>query len=345
MVRVIKALILLLVIVVAGIFLWGYAPDRDPDELKRVYGAPPSIFLPLPNGQKVHVRDEGPRQAPVILLLHGSNASLHTWQGWVEGLGRDFRIVRYDQPGHGLTGPQVDGDYTAKAYSDTAAMVMEQLGIEKYIVAGNSMGGWVAWNHALAYPDRVTGLILVDSSGAPDAKPTSLPIGFRLAQQEWLRPVLSVFTPRLVIERSLAQTVADPRKLTEEQIDRYWNLLRYPGNRKATAERSTVPRDNATTAEMAKIAVPTLILWGGKDTLIPASAATWFDKAIPQSNLIVYPDLGHIPMEEDPERTAGDVLQWARDLGLDEKPAADEASPAEPPAVPERNVPQEAEPR
>lgn len=321
--RIALGLIGLLVVAFVGLAIWGYAPDRDPAELRAEYARPPSKFITLDNGQQVHVRDTGPRDAPVLLLLHGSSASLHTWEGWADALQDRYRVIRYDQPGHGLTGPQVDNDYSASGFAGTAAMVMDELGVDKYVVAGNSMGGWVAWNHALAFPDRVRGVILVDSSGAPDAAPSKLPIGFRLAQSPLMQPVMRVFTPRSIIRSSLETTVGDPDSVTDEQVDLYWNMLRYPGNREATRRRGEVRRDQATPEEVGRIHVPVLILWGARDTLIPVKAANWFKQALPDSKLIVYSDLGHIPMEEDPARTARDVRQWLAAEKLDRKPPAE----------------------
>ncbi len=311
-----KWLLIALAVAVIGLAIWGYAPDRNPEDLRAEYGQQPSQYVKLPSGQNIHLRDEGPRDAPAILLLHGSSSSLHTWQEWAENLSRDYRVVRYDQPGHGLTGPHVSKDYTAKGYSDTAAAVMAYLDIDQYVIAGNSMGGWVAWNHALAYPGNVRGLILVDASGAPDSKPRKLPIGFRLANSQAMRPLMKVFTPRSIIEASLETSVGDPSKITDAQVDRYWNLVRYPGNREAIGDRGKVARNTAGPEQMAGIKAPALVMWGAKDTLIPVSAAKWFDTHIPSSNVIIYDDLGHIPMEEDGTRTAGDVRKWLSENSL-----------------------------
>ncbi len=312
-----KWLLIAVVVAFAGLALWGYAPDRDIGELRAEYGGPSSQFVTLPGGQNIHLRDEGPRDASVILLLHGSSSSLHTWDGWARDLSKDYRIIRYDQPGHGLTGPHVAHDYTARGYSDTAAGVMHYLGIGSYVVGGNSMGGWVAWNHALDYPGKVRGLILLNASGAPDSRPTRLPIGFRLASSPMLRPIMQVFTPRSIIRSSIETTVADPSQITDETVDRYWDLIRYPGNREAVARRGDVVRKQSTPQAMAKIHVPTLIMWGAKDTLIPVSAARWFEAHIPSSSTIIYGDLGHIPMEEDAERSVWDVRGWLARAKLD----------------------------
>lgn len=316
MLKFLKWLLILIGAAIIGIGIWGYAPDIEPSELQAQYGQPPSRFIELPNGQSVHVRDEGPRDAPAILLIHGSNASLHTWQGWVDALKKDYRVVRYDQPGHGLTGAQVKGDYSTEAFRDTGAEVMNALGIDRYVVAGNSMGGWVAWNIALTYPKRIAGLVLVDSSGAPEAKPTAIPIGFRLAQSAAVRPILKIFTPRVIIKQSLEQSVGDPAKITPEMVDLYWKLLRHPGNREATVARGDFPRQPANALEFAGLTMPSLILWGKKDTLIPLANATWFARQLPNETVVVYDDLGHIPMEEDPVRTVADFRAWLDKTGL-----------------------------
>lgn len=322
MLKFLKYLALLLLVTVIGLAIWGYAPDRDIAELRSEYAKAPSQFITLANGQEVHIRDTGPRDAPALLLIHGSGASLHTWEGWAERLEKNYRIIRYDQPGHGLTGPHITGDYSGDAFSDTAAMVMDKLGINTYLVAGNSMGGWVAWSHTLAYPERVKGLILVDASGAPAIAPASIPIGFRLAQNPLFQPLITSFTPRTIIASTLEGSVADKDALTDAQIDRYWHLLRYPGNRQATLDRGKADRKQITAEEIAQIAVPTLILWGSQDTLIPVDAARWFDTHIPDSTLVIYRNLGHIPMEEDAAGTAGDVDSWLKAKALDTPPPA-----------------------
>lgn len=314
MLKVIKWLFILLIAAIVGLAIWGYTPDRDPKDLMEKYGQSPSRILPLPNGQKVHIRDEGPRNAPVLLLLHGSNSSLHTWDGWVSKLKEKYRIVRYDQPGHGLTGPQVKNDYSAKMMSDTAAMVMEQLGIFDYTIIGNSMGGYVAWNHAVQYPNRVNGLVLVDATGAPGITAEKLPIGFRIARNEWGQKLMRYFSPRIVIDQSVKQSVANPAIISPADVDRYWELLLYPGNRQATIDRANTQYSDANPAMLKNLPMPSLILWGAKDTLIPVAAAKWFHDNLPNSALNIYRDLGHIPMEEDPDRTADTLMQWLKDL-------------------------------
>ena len=107
-----------LLVAVAALFAWGYAPDIPADELRTKYANAESEFVDLGDGLTVHLRDEGPKDAPALILLHGSNASLHTWQQWVDRLAKEYRIIRYDRPGHALTGPHPKAHYSAAGFVD-----------------------------------------------------------------------------------------------------------------------------------------------------------------------------------------------------------------------------------
>lgn len=297
----------LLAAALIALFAWGYAPDTDPAAMRAKYTNAASRFVEVEPGLKVHVRVEGNASAPTLLLLHGSNSSLQTWEPWVARLGKDYRIVSLDLTGHGLTGPHPKRDYRVQTTVGVVDAVMTKLGINRFALAGNSMGGWVSWNYALAHPDKLTALILVDAAGAPDSEPTAIPIGFRLARAPAVRPVLKIFTPRSIIAKSLDQTMTVKAPLNEAAIDRYWELVRYPGNRQATGDRGDVKRMPATPEQMNRLTMPTLVMWGAEDKLIPVRAADWFAGAIPGAKKVVYPKVGHIPMEEVPDQSATDV--------------------------------------
>ena len=121
----------------------------------------------LANGIELDVVDEGPRDAPAIVLLHGSNADLHTWQAWVDGLRGDYRVIRFDQRGHGLTGPGARDSYALEDFVADLDLVVDELGLERFVLGGNSMGGWIAAGYAMEHPGRLDGLVLVDAAGAP----------------------------------------------------------------------------------------------------------------------------------------------------------------------------------
>lgn len=310
--RVLTGLALFIVGAVAALFVWGYTPDRDAAALRAKYANAASRFVDIGGGLTMHVRDEGKRDGPVLVLLHGSNASLQTWEPWVKRLGGGYRIISLDQIGHGLTGPNPSGDYTSAVFVETLDKAMTGIGVDRFALAGNSMGGWVAWNYALAHPDKLSGLVLVDASGPPDARPTALPIGFRIARMPGVNRLARVITPRGLVERSVRQSMGNQAVIDDAMIDRYWELLLYPGNREATGRRAATPRNVADPEALGMLKVPTLILWGAQDMLIPVSAGRWFARAIPGSRLIVYPGIGHIPMEEAPDRSAADVAAWLR---------------------------------
>jgi pimeloyl-ACP methyl ester carboxylesterase len=295
------------VALLAGAFALLYTPDIPASELRQRYANAESEFLEIAPGLTVHLRDEGPAEAPVLVLLHGSNASLHTWEPWVARLSADHRVISLDLPGHGLTGASPTRDYSAAANVAAVDAVVRAKGVSRFTLAGNSMGGGIAWRYALAHPDKLEGLILVDAAGAPPKGKTDLPIGFRLARMPVVRDVMTVVTPRSMIERSLKQSVSVQSIVTPAAIDRYWELLRHPGNRQATVDRFGMTRDPVTKATFAAIRVPTLIIWGAEDKLIPVDNARWLAAAIPGSRTVIYPSIGHIPMEETPDRSAADV--------------------------------------
>ena len=286
-------------------------------------------------GLIVHLRDEGKRDGLPLVLLHGSNASLHTWQPWVARLGDRYRIVSFDFPAHGLTGPAPDGQYTQAAYAKVVEAVVDKLGLTRFVLAGNSMGGGVAARFAADHPDRIAGLILVDASGAeyPEGE-RKTPLLLRLVRLPVIRDIAASITPRSLIAASLDGAVSVKAVNTPAAIDRYWELLRYPGNRIATIERFAQGYAAVPQADLARIAAPTLILWGREDRFIPVASASWFSAALPHSRTIIYDGVGHLPMEEVPDRSAADVAACLAAL----PPIAAARGSAPSPPVPDRST-------
>ncbi len=293
----------------AGIgLLW--APDRSVESLKARWALAPSQFIAL-QGMQVHLRDEGPRDDPEpIVLIHGTSASLHTWDGWTEALKNQRRVIRMDLPGFGLTGPAPDGDYRMTRYADFIAALLDQLGVRRAVLAGNSLGGGIAWRTAVQLPERVSRLVLVDASGYP-LESTSVPLGFRLAQIEWLKPVMGRLLPRRMIESSVRNVYADPSKVTPELVDRYYELTLRAGNRESLTQRMKLRETDAQAAGLIPtIQQPTLILWGAQDRLITEASGQRFHREIQGSQYVVFDRLGHVPQEEDPTRSVAPVLKF-----------------------------------
>ena len=306
-------LVAAIVTTAAGIALASaWAPDRPLDSLVARYAPPPSVLRPI-DGVTVHLRDEGPRTDPTpVLLLHGTSASLHTWEGWVRAIAPERRVITVDLPGFGLSGRFADDDYSAAHTARFLFTVLDSLGVRRAVVGGNSLGGRIAWAMAALDTSRVAALVLVDAAGYP-SQATSVPIGFRLARTPGLRRLAARVLPRSVIASSLRNVYGDPTRVTDALIDRYYDLALREGNRAALLARfSAVPRAADTLAVRA-LRMPTLILWGGRDRLIPPTDADRFARDIVGSRVVRFDVLGHVPHEEDPAATVVPVLAFLRE--------------------------------
>ncbi|TXH92741.1 MAG: alpha/beta hydrolase [Pseudomonas sp.] len=301
-IRVLLGVLLVLGLSVAGFIGLNWAPDRPVEELQARWAPAPSQFIEL-MGMQVHLRDEGPRDdAEPLLLLHGTSASLHTWEGWVADLKRTRRVISVDLPGFGLTGPFPDGDYRIAHYTAFLDALLDRLQVPPVVVAGNSFGGQLAWELAVARPARVSRLILVDAAGYP-RQSSSVPIGFRLAQVPALAPLMARLLPRRMIESSVQNVYGDPTRVTDELVERYYQLTLRAGNRQALVQRFQQAPAGDSQALIRQVRQPTLILWGGRDGLIAPANAERFKADIAGSRLVIFEQLGHVPQEEDPALT------------------------------------------
>ena len=301
---------LAIVALLLGAWLIFRVDDIPVATLRAKYGSPASQYVELAPGTIIHLRDEGPRNAFPILLLHGSNASLHTWEPWVTRLKSRYRVISFDFPAHGLSGPVPSRDYSTASYVTITEKVARHFGLTRFALGGNSMGGGVAWRYAAKHPDQIAALILVDAAGKPPTGPSkSTPLGFRIANTPILRDIAATVTPRALMDSSFKQSVAVQAIATPAMIDRYWELLRYPGNRQATLDRFGGYRPATATNALAGITAPTLILWGRDDKVIPVASAAWFSSQMPDARVAILDNVGHIPMEEAPDRALAPVLR------------------------------------
>ncbi|HEY5655949.1 MAG TPA: alpha/beta hydrolase, partial [Woeseiaceae bacterium] len=243
---------------------------------------------------------------PLLVLIHGTAASLHTWDGWVDALRDDFRIVRLDIPAFGLTGPDPTGDYSIDRYVEFLEAFASALNLESFALAGNSLGGEIAWRYALAHPQRVNRLVLVDAVGYARSEGQKENLAFKLARTSGFKTVMSKITPRFLYRQGLLEVYGDDSKVTEELVDRYFRLSLREGNRRAFAER-VIAAQVPIKGDVRNITQPTLILWGADDLWIPLEHGRNFARDIDGSQLVVYPGVGHVPMEEIPEQSAADT--------------------------------------
>ena len=128
----------------AGLSVTACSTDLPGTVAETRYTSSASTFIKLSDGVRLHVRDEGKRDGPVLILAHGSNASLHTWEPWVAALKADWRVISFDFPGHGLTGPSKSRVYNGASYVRVVDELAQHFGVSRFVLAGNSMGGGVA---------------------------------------------------------------------------------------------------------------------------------------------------------------------------------------------------------
>lgn len=274
--------------------------DLPVEQLKPAFANGASRFIDL-DGMSVHYRDEG--AGPPLLLLHGTGSSLHTWDAWTDALRAHYRVIRMDLPGFGLTGPNRDDDYRIDRYVTFLESFRRHFGLEHLALAGNSLGGQIAWSYAVAHPERVSALVLVDPAGYPIDRPALV---FRLAKMPGVSWLMTKLDPGPIAAKTLRDAYGDPGKVTPEMVERHRKLALREGNRRAFVARAAL-RGEDRSGGLANVRAPTLILWGAQDRLIPVSHAVRFEHAIPAARLIVYDGVGHVPMEEIGQRSAADV--------------------------------------
>jgi len=300
-------LVLLLIII-------SYRQDIPVKKLESKYFTKESRYIDV-NDVRLHVRKRG--SGPVIFLLHGSFASLHTWNEWENELSESFTTISLDLPGHGLTGPNGSGVYSTDYCSNLVFSLADTLRIDTFYVAGNSMGGHVAWHMALQNPERVKKIILVNAAGYRSVisdtteKPTERPFIFKLLGNKLIASLFTSLTPRFLFKQNLKQVYGNPENITKEQVDRYYDLMLRDGNRKATLQRLG-QSGKSLQVSINQIQIPTLILWGAKDNWIPVSHAYHFQEEIPNASLAIFPSAGHIPMEEIPQETVKPVIDFLK---------------------------------
>lgn len=301
-------LFFILLLVVVSAIMFGHK-DIPVDELKAKYAPSPSSFISV-QGMDVHYRDEGnARDSIPLVLIHGTGASLHTFDAWSKELETERRVIRMDLPAYGLTGPFPDRNYSIENYVEFISNFLNALEIKDCIIGGNSLGGQIAWNFTVDHPERVDKLILIDAAGYP-FESESKPLAFKLATTPVLKNVLKFITPRSLVESSVKNVFADKTKVTEELVDRYFHLTLREGNRDAFVDRFAAKTESAAYADIKTIEQRTLILWGEKDELIPVQYAHQFQEDLPNDTLVVLKNVGHVPMEESPKESLSHVLDF-----------------------------------
>jgi pimeloyl-ACP methyl ester carboxylesterase len=312
------AIVGLIAIISAGGYFVLKRPDVAYETLAARFESAASRYVDLPSGVRMHYRDEGAQSGPALLLIHGFSASLHTWEPWVARLGDDFRIISLDLPGHGLTRAPAGYQASIETFRDVVEEFVHAQDIERFALAGSSMGGNVAWEYALAHPERVDALILVDASGWEDtrAEASEEPNIFKLLRNPTLGPLLRDLDNTRLIRQGLEASFADPSFVDDMMVERYALLSRAPGHRDILLQMTLNyrSRNYATAERLAALQMPVLILSGDSDRLVPPEHARQFHDAIAGSEIVIFETTGHIPQEERPDQSAMAVREFLHRL-------------------------------
>jgi pimeloyl-ACP methyl ester carboxylesterase len=218
------------------------------------------------------------------------------------------RVISLDLPGFGLTGPSPENTYNFDYYSKFIDSFTSRLALKKFILVGNSMGGAIAWNYALHNPAQVSKMILIDAAGYPK-KNESGSLGFTIAGIPIINNLLLFITPKVLIRKSLKAIYFDQTRVTDAQVTRFHDIAIREGNRSAALQifKGSFGKTK-NKGDIRRIKTPTLILWGDKDNLISVENAYRFKKDIKDSKVEIYPNVGHVPMEEVPLKVAKSIL-------------------------------------
>ncbi len=298
-------MIALLALIVAMAAAWLWTPDLKRADLEARYSRGPADFIEVA-GLRLHMQDKGPRDAPVVILLHGFGGSLQTWDDWTRRFEPTLRVISLDLPGAGLTGADPSGDY-----SDGRAMVvllalMDTLRIDRASLVGHSMGGRLAWQFAAAHPSRVAKLVLVSPDGfaSPGFDYGKAPeVGISLRAMKYV-------LPKPLLKISLAPAYANPEVMTSELLTRYYEMMLAPDVRSAMIARLEQSVLQNPVPILARITAPTLLVWGDRDAMIPIGNADDYLKAISGARLATFPGVGHLPQEEAAQPSGQAILQF-----------------------------------
>ncbi len=315
--RIILALLVLVglaAVVAVGAYLALKRPDIPYETLAARYESSASRYLDLPDGVRMHYRDQGAHGRPTLLLLHGFSASLETWEPWVERLGDSYRLVSIDLPGHGLTRAPAGYQASIEAFRDEVEAFAEAYDLDRFTLVGNSMGGNVAWEYALAHPERVEALVLVAASGWPETREglAEDPPIFQALRNPVIGPLIRDLDNTALAKQGLEASFADPSLVDAPMLARYINLSRAPGHRDIMLQMTLGFRERhfATPERLAALDLPVLILRGTEDRLVSPADADKFKAAIPGAELVTFERIGHIPQEEAPDASAEAVRDF-----------------------------------
>lgn len=291
-----------------GFAVWIYR-DIPAEQLEAKYAGPASRFINI-EGVRIHYRDEG--EGSAVFLLHANFASLLGWDPWVDALQDSYRVVRMDMTSHGLTGPDPTGDYTTERTLEIVEKFIDAMEIDDFVIGGTSMGGTVAIHYTHKHPERVRKLILL-SPGSLEGRDIKSSRPGKVPDAAY---VLKYIMPRALPEFMLTGGFGDDSKLTDELIDRWYEMWRREGNREAQLDRLSQYKPGDIEDTIRSLTVPTLLMWGEENTTANFEQAAEFQELLENVEylkFISYPGVGHMAVQEAGEATGRDVRAFLDD--------------------------------
>lgn len=281
--------------------------DLDGPE-QSVYFAASDQIIDL-DGQTIRYRESGPSDAPSIVMLHGFTDSLHTWDALVDALDDDFHVLRPDLPGHGLSGPSPDGDYSNEALVDFVGAFLDATGTQDAILVGNSLGGLAAWRYA-AGSDVVRGLALLAPGGVPHNGVGDTPLEVPAMLKFYLKGA-----PEAGVKAALQAMHADPSKVTEARVTEFRDMMKDGGHGDAFVARGAAFTLPDPAHDMNEITVPTIVIWGAQDVILPPAHSDIFAQNIGGAEIMMLENVGHMPQAEATDRVADAIRRLATATG------------------------------
>ena len=310
-------------------FAWFAANYLRPDLSREEVAEYAYSYLELPSGASAHYREMGNPDGPVILLIHGGQGSLRSWNHWIELLDQNYRYITVDMPGHGLTGRIPSDKYTRQSMVDLVHEFLNTMGIDKVIVGGISMGGNVALHFTLQHPEQVEATLLQVSGGIENP---NIPWHFKLYANPpftWLTRWLAKPTYAYMGLDTKDSVEIKPGDMTREEDPSPWtdndgwfsHIHRYEGNRYAQNLMywEYIYGDHPVDLEprFGEITTPTLLQFGELDPLVPVWHAKKFNEGIKGSELLLYKKVAHLLIYEIPKQSADDFMAFLKAHKLD----------------------------
>ena len=307
-------IILVLLVVLVGPLIMPIPPLSEPVAIADL-ADPDSRFVEV-NSIRVHYKMAGSGE-PVLILLHGFGASTYTWHKVMDSLAAEGTVIVFDRPAFGLTERPMPGEWSGEnPYSDAFQVeltigLMDALNVKKAVLVGHSAGGAIALQTALAYPDRVSGLVLVDAAIVEGSGMSGIARWLvNTPQMKRLGPYLSRSLAGKEGDAFLEASWHDYSKFTAEDKAAYRKPLQVANWDVALWEYTQVNRESNLNGKLGEIRAPVLVISGDDDRIIPLAESQRMADALPEARLVTLTDCGHVPQEECPEKFLPLVLEY-----------------------------------